>query len=331
MFASIAFALALSFADPKEILIVLNKAEDTVSLIDTAESKTIKTVPTGHGPNEVMVSPDGRWATIANMGSGQRRDKTITVLEMPGGDVAKTIDLGDYQRPHGMAWLSSEEFVVTTHEPEALHVVNVVTGMVKQSILSAGKGLHMIVVSPDKKMAYGSCVFDQKMAAFDLVSGKVAYMVDCGPRAEGISISPDGKTVAVGNVGDDSVTLIDTEKRVAFKTLRGNPGPIRTFFVNGGRQMVVSAVNSGELVVWNTADWSELKRIAIMDLPGMTGQKGERHPPMNFAASADGKRLFVVVVTGDCVAEIDLAKWEVLRTHKSGKLPDGIAIWTAKS
>ncbi len=330
MLATLFCALTMGFADPKEILLVLNKAEDTVSLIDTANQRTIKTIATGHGPNEVMVSPKGTWATIANMGTGAKKDKTITVLKMPEGQVVRTIDMGDYARPHGMAWLDDGRFVATTHEPEALHIIDVKVGKIEKSIAAPGAGLHMIVLSPDKRMAYGSCVFAQKMVAFDLVKAEVAYTVDCGPRAEGISVSPDGKTVAVGNVGDDSVTLIDTEKKAVFKTLKGNPGPIRTFFVNDGKQMLVSAVNSGEVVVWNTEDWSEFKRIPMMDLPGMTGEKGERHPPMNFAISADGKRLFVVVVTGDCVAEIDLANWKVVRTHKSGKLPDGIAIWSAE-
>lgn len=329
MLAALFSALVLGLDDPKEILLVLNKAEDTVSLIDTVNQRTIKTIPTGHGPNEVMVSPAGTWATIANMGSGQKRDKTVTVLRMPGGEVVRTIDLGEFQRPHGMAWLNESKFVTTTHEPEALHIIDVETGKIEKSILSPAQGLHMVVLSPDKKTAYASCVFSQKMVAFDLVKGEVAYSVDCGPRAEGISISPDGKTVAVGNVGDDSVTLIDTGKRSAFKTLKGNPGPIRTFFVNDGKQLLVSAVQSGEVVVWNTADWTEFKRIAVMDLPGMTSERGQRHPPMNFADSADGKRLFFVVVSGDCVAELDLARWEVVRTHKSGKLPDGIAVWTA--
>lgn len=323
-------ALAIgSFADPTEILIVLNKAEDTVSLVDTTGGKTIKTIPTGHGPNEVMVSPDGKFATVANMGSGQKRDKTITVLEMPEGKVVRTIDLGEFQRPHGMAFLSNTRMVTTTHEPEALHVINVAEGKVEKSILSPAKGLHMVVLSPDKKMAYGSCVFDQKMVAFDLVKGEVAYQLTCGNRAEGISISADGRTVAMGNVGEETVTLIDTVKKTSFKTLTGCPAPIRTFFADSDKLMFVSAAGTGEVVVFKTADWTEKKRIVLSDLPGVAKPaQGDRHVPMNFALSKDGKRLFVVLVTADAVAEIDIATLKVTRTHKSGKLPDGIAIWT---
>jgi len=328
----VAAVLLGSIAEPSEILLVLNKAEDTVSLVDTIGGKTIKTIPTGHGPNEVMVSPDGKFATVANMRSGQKRDKTITVLEMPEGRVVRTIDLGEFQRPHGMAYLSNTRMVTTTHEPEALHVINVAEGKVEKSILSPARGLHMVVLSPDKKMAYASCALDQKMVAFDLVKGEVAYQVTCGNRAEGISISADGRTVAMGNVGEETVTLIDTVKKTSFKSLTGCFAPIRTFFADSDKLMFVSAAGSGEVVVFNTADWSEKKRIPMSDLPGVAKpqQGGDRHVPMNFALSKNGKRLFVVLVTADAVAEIDIATLKVTRTHKSGKLPDGIAIWTQK-
>lgn len=323
----IAFICLLAPVDVQEIMLVLNKAEDTVSLIDTVKEVEIKRVPTGHGPNEVMVSPGGQWATIANMGN-QRADKTITVLRMPGGDVARTIDLGSYARPHGMAFLDHSRMVVTTHEVDALHIVDVEKGVIEKSIVSPYKGLHMVVLSPDKKMAYGSCVFANKAVAFDLVKGEVTWSVDCGLRAEGISISPDGKTLAVGNMGADTVSIVDVASRKVTKTLSGMPQPIRTFFVDGGSRLLVSSAGTGEVVVFDTGTWEEKKRIVMEKLPGMAGD--DRHPPMNYALSRDGKRVFVVVVSADLVAEIDLASLTVVKTHKTGKLPDGIAVWTAE-
>ena len=180
--------LASLLAPPKEILLVLNKAEDTVSLHDTETNEVIKTIPTGHGPNEVMVSPGGTWATISNMGSGQKRDRTITVLSMPSGDIARTISFPEHQRPHGMAWEDKNRFVVTTHEPEALHMVDASNGKIEFTIPCPSRGLHMVVLSPDKKMAYGACAFGNQMAAFDLEKKELVKRVDCGARAEGIAI-----------------------------------------------------------------------------------------------------------------------------------------------
>src|SRR5688572_15947671 len=40
-------------------LLVLNKSDNTVSLIDLGNRKVVATIPTGVGPHEVAVSPNG--------------------------------------------------------------------------------------------------------------------------------------------------------------------------------------------------------------------------------------------------------------------------------
>ena len=325
MVASLVFALAV--ASPKEILLVLNKAEDTVSLIDTGSGEEIKRVATGHGPNEVMVSVKGTTAVISNMGN-QRPDKTLTVLTMPEGSVERTIDLGEYQRPHGMAFLDDTKIVLTTHMPEAIHIVDLAAGKIEKSLESPGKGIHMVVLSPDKKTAYAACAGDTKMAAFDLEKWAVKKVVECGPRAEGISLSPDGKTLTVGNVGTDTVTVIDTGSFEVVRTLKGCPAPIRTFWSPDGRNVFVSAAGSREMVVFNPADWSEKKRIKLEELSMDWMGAKEGRMPMNFALSGDQKRLNFVLVGSDAVAELDLGSIEIKRGFKTGKTPDGIAVWS---
>ncbi len=124
--------------------------------------------------------------------------------------------------------------------------------------------------------------------------------------------------------GNDAVTLIDTQARSELKTLRGCPVAIRTLFV--GDRLFVSSVANGEIVVWNTATWKIIKRIPTPAEPkGLP--PGQKHPPMNLALSADRKLLYVVIVSANQVAAIDLGKLEIVKTFPTGKLPDGIAVW----
>ncbi len=56
-------------------LVVANKAEATVSLVDVASGEVVATLPTGAGPHEVAVSPDGGrrwWPTTASASRGTR-------------------------------------------------------------------------------------------------------------------------------------------------------------------------------------------------------------------------------------------------------------------
>src|SRR5688572_22573956 len=94
-------------------LLVLNKSDNTVSLIDLTSKKAVATIPTGVGPHEVAVSPDGRMAVIANYGTGPQPGSTLTVIDVPTKTSVKTIDLGEYRRPHGVTWLKERQVAVT--------------------------------------------------------------------------------------------------------------------------------------------------------------------------------------------------------------------------
>lgn len=58
---------------PSPALLVLNKEDATLSIIDPATRKTVAQVPTGEGPHEIAASNDGKFAFVANYGarSGQ--------------------------------------------------------------------------------------------------------------------------------------------------------------------------------------------------------------------------------------------------------------------
>ncbi len=47
-------------------LVVANKSEATVSLVDTGTKEIRATLPTGNAPHEVDVSPNGRLALVGN-------------------------------------------------------------------------------------------------------------------------------------------------------------------------------------------------------------------------------------------------------------------------
>ena len=49
-------------------LVVLNKAEASASLIDCATGRELAKLPTGQGPHEVAISPDGKTAVVGDYG-----------------------------------------------------------------------------------------------------------------------------------------------------------------------------------------------------------------------------------------------------------------------
>jgi DNA-binding beta-propeller fold protein YncE len=90
---------------PKGTIVVSNMNDNTAMLVDAESGRTLATLPTGEGPHEVAVSRDGRRAVVSNYGVRGKPGHTLTLIDVEKLDTVRTIDLRDYQRPHGMAFL----------------------------------------------------------------------------------------------------------------------------------------------------------------------------------------------------------------------------------
>ena len=313
--------------DPVPMLLALNKGEDTVSLINMNDGTTIKKLKTGPNPNEVATSPNEEWALISDMGAGQQRPGyTFTVVDLKKKEVARTVDLRPNGAPHGVVWLNDSRVIYTSHMTDSVCIFDFKTDKVIKAIPTEQKGTHLVLPSPDQMRAYAVNAFSNTVTVIDLVEEKVIKQITCGNRAEGISLSPDGGLLACGNVGGDTVSIIDTAKLEVVKTLEDTPGPIRTFFVNEGANLVVSCANTGELAVFKTYDCSLATTIKLGEQKVKIEAQNNHIVPMNFCALPDGRHFLVVLVTSDAVAKVDAKTWEVTQLFKTGPVPDGIDV-----
>jgi DNA-binding beta-propeller fold protein YncE len=131
-------------------LIVTNKSPSTATIIDVGSGRTLATLPTGAGPHEVVVSPSGMRAVVTDYaGTPGNPGKTLTVLLLPQQRVEKTIDLGQYTRPHGIVFLPGDSLVAVTSETTGnVVIVDILRGTMR-AIATMGQGSHMVGVSAD--------------------------------------------------------------------------------------------------------------------------------------------------------------------------------------
>ena len=88
--------------------------------------KTVATLAVGTGPHEVAISPDGRWAVVTVYGDRTSIGNTLAVIDLaaPTPAVVRTIDLGEYHRPHGAAFIQDgRKLVVTSESSQRLVIV----------------------------------------------------------------------------------------------------------------------------------------------------------------------------------------------------------------
>ena len=75
-------SLATTTAAAADLLLAINKGDNTVAIIDAATLKVLGTAPTGPDPHEVVASADGKLAYITNYFAGNGVANSISVVDL---------------------------------------------------------------------------------------------------------------------------------------------------------------------------------------------------------------------------------------------------------
>jgi YVTN family beta-propeller protein len=311
-------------------LLVLNKTDDTLWLMDPGSGARRAELPTGRGPHEVAVSPDGRVAVVADYGE-QTPGYTLTVVDLPKGAVTATLDLSPHQRPHGVAFLSDGRYVAVTSEASsALLLVELATGKVVAELPTAQAVSHMVALAPDGARAYTANIGSGSLTALDLRERTRLSVVPTGMGAEGIDVTPDGAWVLVANRAADTLSFVDAATLKEAAELPCGRFPIRVKVTPDGKRALVSCATSGEVAVIDLAERKEVARIAMAhaeDTESADAAPGAGPMPIGILIPPDGTRAYVANTNADLVTVLDLASNAVAARLKTGRQPDGLG-WT---
>ena len=310
-----------------DMLIVLNKSDHEAVLVDPATLEVLGKLPTGHGPHEAAVSPDGKTAWVCNYGAvgvfrGESERKfqagnTLTVLDLAKRKVVKTIDLGDFKQPHGIAFSRDGKKVWLTCEGAgAVIEVDAASGKVGKSWKTGQEVSHMLVATPDEKKLYIANIRSGTATVIDRASGGVKT-IPTGAGAEGIDVRPDGLEVWVTNRAANTVSVIDVAKDTVVANLpSGGNFPIRVKFTPDGREAWVSNAQSNAVAIFDARTREKVGEIAVGAVP------------IGIQMSPDGRRAFVANTNDDQVTALDVTERKVAGVIKTGNEPDGMA-WSS--
>ena len=301
-------------------LLIGNKGEDTVSFVALDGGRELGRAAPGKAPHEIAVSPNGRQAAVVAYGG-----KSIALFDIGTRRKVRTIDLGANEGPHGLVWLRDGRLVATTERSRSLTIVDPRSGDAVTAIPTDQEGTHMVAVSPDARRAYTANMKSATVTVIDLANGSKIGDVAIGGTPEGIALSPNGKTLWVGDNAGARVTVFDTaaldrKPSAARPTAVVTVGdtPIRVIASPDGRWIVTSNLGGGSLTVIDAATRTVARTIPV------SGAREAGQVTILF--SDDGGRLYVAETGRDEVAEVDFASGKVLRRLKAGKNGDGLAI-----
>lgn len=323
-FAVLVLALAPTnlAAQPVGTLLVLNKTEDTAWFIEMPAGERAAEQPTGRGPHEAAVSPDGRFAVAANYEDPAA--PTLTVYDAGTFDTLRTIDLGESKAPHGLAFVRGDGpdaglLAVTCEGSKHLVLVNIESGEVAARIDTGANGSHMVAVAPEGDRAFVANIPDGTVSAIDLAERKLLKVIPTGPGAEGIDVTPDGREVWVAN-RSHSVSVIDAAELEVFETIACSGVPIRCKVTPDGARVLVSCAQAGALAIFDRAARDEIARVPTLD----EWKQADGLTPIGILIIPDGSHAFVANPGRDEVALIDLASLEIVQRIQTGDTPDGL-------
>ena len=183
-------------------LLVANKGEHTMGIIDPAAGRQLATVPedgvTGH---ELAASPDGKRAFVpiyGNSGVGQAGTdgSLLRVIDLATRQIVGTVDFGKGVRPHcavigpknGLLYVTTElDQSVTVIDPATLKIVGRVPTAVPES--------HMLAITHDGRRGYTANVSSGTVSVLDLVSDQFLSLIPVCKTTQRIALSVDDQWI----------------------------------------------------------------------------------------------------------------------------------------
>jgi YVTN family beta-propeller protein len=309
-----------SSGPPNATLIVANKGENSMGIVDPEAGRQVAAVPeggiTGH---ELIASPDGSTAYVPIYGnSGVGRPGTdgtnMVVIDIASRKVTGNVDFGKGVRPHcpvfgprnGLLYVTTElNNTVSIIDPKSLKIVGAVpTGQAES---------HMLVISHDGKRGYTANVGPGTVSVLDLDAKKTLAVIPISKVTQRISISPDDRLVFTADQTSPRLAVIDTATNKV-KQWVDLPAPAYgTAVTTDGRWLLAAIQKTNQVAV---VDLGTMKVAHTIDVPKI---------PQEVLIRPDDKAAYVSCDVSGQVAEISLADWKVNRLIQAGKGVDGLA------
>ena len=311
---------AAASGPPKGVLLVANKGDQTLGIIDPASGKQVATVAeggvTGH---EVTASPDGRFAYVpiyGNSGVGQpgTDGSTLVVVDIAARKIAGKIDFGHGVRPHcaligpkdGLLYVTTElDNAITIIDPHALKIVGLIPTGKPES--------HMLAITHDGHYGYTTNVGSGTVSVLDMEAHKTLAVIPVAPIVQRIALSVDDRMAFTSDQSKPQLAVIDTAARKVKGWIPLPSTGYGTAATPDGRWLVIAMPRAHQVAVLNL---KTMKVDHTVDVPAA---------PQEVLIRPDGEVAYVSCDASHQVAEIRTSDWTVARLIDAGPGADGLA------
>jgi YVTN family beta-propeller protein len=304
-------------------LLVANKGDQTLGIIDPAAGRQIATVPeNGETGHEVIASPDGKLAFVpiygnAGVGKPGTDGQLIRVIDLAKKEIIGTVDLGKGMRPHcAMIGPKNGQLYVTTEMDNSVTIIDPKTLKVTARVPTDQAESHMLAITRDGRRGYTSNVGPGTVSVLDLEAKKVVTVIPVCRTAQRIALSVDDRWVFTADQHEPRLAVIDTASNKVAKWIELPGTGYGAAATPDGHWLVIALSGKSKVAV---IDLKEMKVARTFDLP---------RAPQEVLVRPDGAVAYISCDASKQIAELDLKDWKVARLIDAGRGADGLA-WAA--
>ncbi len=298
-------------------LLVLDKDDNTLVIVNPSTNTIVGTVSTGDAPHEVAASNDGRHAYVTNYGpyAQDQAGHSLSVIDL-GARKETRIELSPLRRPHGIEFAGGKVYF-TAELNKAIARWDPQTQKLDWLLGLGQNRTHMLVLTKDLNTILTANVNSNSISIVERVAGPDEWheaVIPVGKGPEGCDLSPDGKQFWAANSGDGTVSVIDVAAKKLVQTFNvGTKHSNRLKFTPDGKRVLISDIGSGDLVVVDAGSRKVIKRMKL-------GKSAA-----GILIVPDGSRAYVALSADGKVAVIDLKTLALTSEIATGRGPDGMA------
>jgi len=307
-------------AASRGLLLVANKGDQTLGIIDPESGKQVAAVAeggvTGH---EVIASPDGRFAYVpiyGNSGVGKPgTDGTnMVAVDLASRKIVGNLEFDRGVRPHcpmfgpkdGLLYVTTElDNAITVIDPHSMKTVG--------SIPTGKPESHMLAITHDGRYGFTANVGSGTVSVLDMQARKTLDVVNVAPSVQRISISVDDRFAFTSDQTKPQLAVIDTKTR---KVTAWIPLPATGYGsapTPDGNWLVIAVSPANKVAIINL---NTMKVEHTVDVPAA---------PQEVLVRPDGAVAYVSCDASHKVAEIQTSNWTVSRLIDAGPGADGLA------
>ena len=310
---------ASSSSASRGMLLVANKGDHTLGLIDPDAGRQIATIPesgvTGH---EVAASPDGRLAFVpiyGNSGVGLpgTDGHSLDVIDLAERKLVRTIDFGHGMRPHCAVFGPKDGLLYVTAElGNAIEVIDPQTMKVVGAIPTGQAESHMLAISSDGRYGYTANVGPGTVSVLDLTNRKTSGVIPVAAHVQRISLSPDGRWAFTSDTKKPRLAVINTTTRKVDRWITLSGAGYGTASTPDGKWLLVPMPTANAVAVVDLTSLQIVKTIAVPPEPQET------------LIRPDGRIAYVSCSESHQIAAIQIGDWSV-KLIDAGRDADGLA------